>query len=213
MNNFGYGGLNAHVIMDEAVPMRRPSIFTNGYSTTNGHTVVNGHGIVNKHSQNGDNHLTLEQSKVFILSAKDERAAQVMISNMKEKLKLTEEKHEDLNFEDLAYTLGQRRSLFSWIAATSAGNLPELIKAFDDAKPRYNAGVPRVGFVFNGQGAQWHAMGRELLGSYPVFEESICEADICLQDLGASFSLHGTYLSQHLTIDILTKINRRTSTR
>jgi acyl transferase domain-containing protein/NADPH:quinone reductase-like Zn-dependent oxidoreductase len=43
--------------------------------------------------------------------------------------------------------------------------------------------------VFTGQGAQWYAMGRELITTYPVFGASIKEADAILKDLGADWSL------------------------
>lgn len=51
-----------------------------------------------------------------------------------------------------------------------------------------------LGFVFTGQGAQWHAMGRELL-VYPVFRESIEAADEYMKILGSPWSLLGQYCS------------------
>lgn len=50
-----------------------------------------------------------------------------------------------------------------------------------------------LGFVFTGQGAQWHAMGRELYhrhhGGYPVYKAALERADRCLRRLGAAWSL------------------------
>lgn len=43
--------------------------------------------------------------------------------------------------------------------------------------------------MYTGQGAQWHAMGRELMQAYPVFSKTMEDADRCLRDLGAEFSL------------------------
>lgn len=48
---------------------------------------------------------------------------------------------------------------------------------------------PRIGFIFTGQGAQWHAMGKELMDAYPVFSSTMKRIDECLADLGATFSL------------------------
>lgn len=51
---------------------------------------------------------------------------------------------------------------------------------------------PRIGYVFSGQGAQWYAMGRELIVAYPAFRNALEEADAHPRDLGATWSLLGT---------------------
>jgi acyl transferase domain-containing protein len=43
---------------------------------------------------------------------------------------------------------------------------------------------PKLGFVFSGQGSQWHAMGRELLHRYPVYRNSVLGASVFLRGLG-----------------------------
>ncbi|RJE26768.1 polyketide synthase [Aspergillus sclerotialis] len=68
---------------------------------------------------------------------------------------------------------------------------------------------PRLAFVFTGQGSQWYAMGRELLQTYHVFQRSMEAAEEYLMDLGADWKLreelcrdpgscrlNGTYISQ-----------------
>lgn len=49
----------------------------------------------------------------------------------------------------------------------------------------------KIGFVFTGQGAQWHAMGRELYGQngYDVYTAGLDKADRYLQRMGADWSL------------------------
>lgn len=93
---------------------------------------------------------------------------------------------------NLAYTLCHRRSRLPWraaFAATTAAELAEMV-ASADAKPvRVSTQAPRVAFVFTGQGAQWHAMGRELMGSYPVFAKIVGACDEYLREFGADFSL------------------------
>ncbi|KAL4928574.1 acyl transferase/acyl hydrolase/lysophospholipase [Aspergillus undulatus] len=51
------------------------------------------------------------------------------------------------------------------------------------------AGLPRLGFTFTGQGAQWYAMGRGLSERYFVFLQALEDAARHLQSLGASWRL------------------------
>ncbi|KAK4064095.1 uncharacterized protein Triagg1_9251 [Trichoderma aggressivum f. europaeum] len=223
VNNFGYGGSNAHVIMESAEPWTSTPILslpTNGSLNGNGH--VNGNGTNNRHLNgngigvikshlNGNGYMNgthkTAGSKVLVLSARDERGCQRMVEDMKTYL----EKHKSLDFEaselllrDLSYTLAERRTPFPWVAAhqvrlevngdtgLDSHPLDAVIEAFDSPrfKPsRTPTSQTRIGMVFTGQGAQWNAMGRELLEEYPVFRQSIDEAETHLHDLGASWSL------------------------
>ncbi|KAL5095526.1 hypothetical protein Trisim1_000297 [Trichoderma cf. simile WF8] len=227
VNNFGYGGSNAHVIMESAEPWTSTptlplsangSLNGNGHVNGNGYTNGNGNGISNGHVNgngngitkghlNGNGHVNGTQkpasSKVLVLSARDERGSQRMVEDLKAYL----EKHKSLDFDaaetllsDLSYTLAERRTLFPWVAAhqvrldteTDSHPLDAVIEAFDS--PRFKPGKtptsqPRIGMVFTGQGAQWNAMGRELLEEYPVYRQSIEEAEAHLKDLGATWSL------------------------
>jgi acyl transferase domain-containing protein len=78
--------------------------------------------------------------------------------------------------------------MHSWVAAVRARTIDELAERLRDPmlRPSSTSKRPRLAFVFNGQGAQWHAMGRELIGAYPVFGRSIREADDILKEYGAS---------------------------
>lgn len=55
--------------------------------------------------------------------------------------------------------------------------------------PQRSTTAPRIAYIFTGQGAQWHAMGRELVETYPVFSSTIRVAEDCLNALGADWSL------------------------
>ncbi len=87
--------------------------------------------------------------------------------------------------ENLAYTLGQRRSALSWSQSLPATSMSGPIEALNDkkVKPSRSSKASRLGFVFTGQGAQWAQMGRELITAYPVFKESIDRADEYLMTL------------------------------
>ena len=58
-------------------------------------------------------------------------------------------------------------------------------------KPVRSSTALNIGFVFTGQGAQWYAMGRELL-SHQTFRQSLKDATAYLGSLKCSWSLLGT---------------------
>lgn len=223
INNFGYGGTNAHVILESAPAAELRWNGINGNSTTGvyEHSAndLNGHptnGMNGKSANRGNRHATSglksnslngvteytpyqsetlnpDRSRVYILSAKDSatcrRIAQGLAVYLLQSIK---EDHEPPAC-DLAYTLSTRRTHLPWMVATRSRNLRELAQRLEEpsAKPLNCAKQPRLGFVFNGQGAQWYAMGRELITAYPIFGASIQKADQVLRDYGANWSLYG----------------------
>ena len=166
-------------------------------STTNGVTNgVNGiNGINEFNGVNGVNgYHKLRAAHIIILSARDEQACSAMVSNLRDHLLKTKVEHEENFFASLAYTLGQRRSMFPWVAVQPAANVADLIKAIEAGRmrpSRRRESRPRIGYVYTGQGAQWYAMGRELIEAYPVFKECLLEADGYLKEFGATWSLIG----------------------
>jgi len=103
-------------------------------------------------------------------------------------------RHEDgLDIDDLAYTLSMRRTMLDWRFAFVANQYKDIIGATQDVNA--NGSLQqislefRVAFLFTGQGAQWYAMGRELLMTYSRFRESIFTSASVLQELGASWYL------------------------
>ncbi|KAK3399711.1 putative polyketide synthase [Sordaria brevicollis] len=206
INNFGYGGSNAHVIMEDyssyVATTQRPKLLTHG-GPNNGFTAGHHHadsGIViddddAAHAQNA------EQSRVFLLSAKDEKATERMITNLKTYLQDQKSKkltiaEENALLSSLAHTLCSRRTLFQWTATFSGSSLSSLIHTLDSGRVKpvksssSSAGSPlRIGYVFTGQGAQWWAMGKELIAAYPVFKSALEKCDAELHALGATWTL------------------------
>ncbi len=161
INNFGYGGANSHVII-EAAPTSSAVIPAGPAESV--------------------------QSRIFLLSAKD----QVAIKNMVGKFSAyAKDLSDDSTLGGIAYTLAEKRSRFPWVAAVRASNRAELVDALSQSslKGSHTTKKPRLGFVLNGQGAQWHAMGRELITEYPVFGKAVKEADKILKGYGADWSL------------------------
>nr|QED55506.1 TRI17 [Trichoderma protrudens] len=164
VNSFGYGGTNAHAILE------RPAQST----------VQDGGEIIS----------AKDTPRLFILSA----ASQASLLNMLTMNGEWISQHADqASLRDLAYTLSQRRSLLPWRFSCVAANQQELLDALNqgskkkDAITRISPGV-KISFVFTGQGAQWAGMGRELL-SNTTFNDSIQKSNKILHDLGSSWDL------------------------
>ncbi|KAI2689896.1 hypothetical protein CBS147355_347 [Penicillium roqueforti] len=172
INNFGYGGANAHAILEHPqylLPLLAPS--------------------TELCSPNPK-----ARSRVFVLSAKDQQTTRTMVDQLRQYVSEAGERSESKNdhlMDQLALTLGQRRSRFAWTVACQADSLAALQSTLDSTQlsPHRSSRAPRLGMIFTGQGAQWHAMGRELLSAYPVFWQTIGEVDECLRSMGASWSV------------------------
>lgn len=133
--------------------------------------------------------------RVYILSAKDSVACLEMVKNLGVYIRQSIQEGHEPSPGDLAYTLLERRSHLPWVVAIRASNLDELAERLEQptVKALHSTKQPRLGFVFNGQGAQWYAMGRELITAYPVFGASIHKAGQILKDYGANWSLYGMW--------------------
>ncbi|KAK0709217.1 polyketide synthase [Lasiosphaeria miniovina] len=169
VNNFGFGGTNGHVVL-EAAPFR-------GQKAT-----VAGDETPEKAGQG---------RKLYVLTANDKAALTQLLKNIVIYLEQRPEIFQMDLTSNMAYTLGQRRSLLQWRVAIPAANSFELIEAINGEKatPGKEIEPLRLGFIFTGQGAQWYAMGRELYEQYPTFTKSIAHADRYLTEIGAEWSL------------------------
>jgi acyl transferase domain-containing protein len=162
-------------------------VYSNGVEDSRNST-VNGH---NYDFEGRKSHLA---SRVFILSSSDEGGIKRTIEEYHRYLSAKSPLDEHQYLNDLAYTLAMKRTIFPWKSFVVAGSLSELVKRLPDASKRSRhtrkGSVPKVGFVFTGQGAQWHAMGRELL-IYPVFRRSLEMASTYLSGLCSPWDLMG----------------------
>ena len=154
------------------------------HSLTNG---VNGH-FSDQNGKHGP-----ERRRVFVLSAKDSAVCLEMARSLAGFLRLSIQKGHAPTPLNLAYTLLERRSRLSWTVAISASSIEDLAERLEQPTVRALQATnhQQIGFVFNGQGAQWYAMGRELLTAYPVFSASIDKADQAFKGYGADWSLYG----------------------
>jgi acyl transferase domain-containing protein len=158
---------------------------------------VNGSHFDETNHRNGSNisNPEADRSLVYVVSAKDSIALQGMNKNLADHIRKSISNDTQPSPTDLAFTLAERKSLFPWVTAVRARSLEELANRLNEPelKAIRSTRKPRLGFVFNGQGAQWHAMGRELIDAYPVFGSAILKADGILKGYGATWSLYGKF--------------------
>lgn len=93
---------------------------------------------------------------------------------------------------DLAYTLYNHKNHLQWRSFAVLSSTEDLAALPEQVSNpcRARATPPRIGFVFTGQGAQWFAMGRELI-AYSSFKEELDDAGSFLKALGCSWSPAG----------------------
>jgi acyl transferase domain-containing protein len=196
VNSFGYGGTNCHVVLESAEEAIKDSHF--GVGSANGYP-VNGHAPngaatngnhVNGHKSNGTPETSTEEVPLlFPLTASSEAALDAMPERLHQWLSGKPPNYSTL--KDLSYTLSCRRSLLRWRKTLVASNVEQLLAELAAQKRRKTRAAlsAKVAFVFTGQGAQWAAMGRDLLSSSKTFRDSMEKSSSILKQLGCEWDL------------------------
>jgi len=183
VNSFGYGGTNAHVLLEEAPFQEVTSV--------------------------GEDTGVEDQSRTYFipLSAKDENALRQMAGLYSDFLE-TDEYGKSISLNDLAYTLGPRRNHLTCRLALTPQTRQELCKnlrlyAQEENSQQFSAArvLPeqnrKVVFVCTGMGPQWWAMGRELLARETVFRKAIEEFDEAFTEYSGWSILHELTVSEN----------------
>ncbi|PYH83208.1 reducing type I polyketide synthase [Aspergillus uvarum CBS 121591] len=170
VNSFGFGGSNAHAILENA-PFASSHVSSYKAITTDFF---------------GD-----EEDEEDVAGAEDARPPKVLVLSANDQGSLKNYLNAlaghlinpsvSIDVDDLAYTLSERRSHLYYRAFAVSST-----SGIDHGKVHFGqkaASAPRIGFVFTGQGAQWSQMGASLVKAFPQAREVIEELDQVLQKL------------------------------
>ncbi|KAF5555326.1 polyketide synthase [Fusarium napiforme] len=192
INSFGFGGANAHVILEDA----RSYLFRHGLS---GHhaTITSRHQLPESTSSSTSESVSDTEKagnpipKLFVFSSNDQEGAQRNTQRILTYLEATKLTAKHGFTSDLAYTLYSKRTALPWKAFAVASTVSDLSQSLgkNSVVVRSSSSfVPRVALVFTGQGAQYFQMGKPL-SSYKVFQDSLLRSEAILKGLGCPWSL------------------------
>lgn len=164
INSFGFGGANAHLVLQSAPQEKKQEKKTAPKAETD--------------------------DKLFTFSARTEEALAELSKNYIDFLdnnnpdldalcytSATRRSAHDLRVSTVFKTKDELKENLTSIA--EGEDVINTTKARKGLK-----GPAKVGFVFSGQGPQWFGMGRELMESCAVFKDTINKIDAILKDLG-----------------------------
>lgn len=163
VNSFGYGGQNAHVILENY----RPKPWVMDRDATHAQTA------------------NIEERPFLIpLTSHTEKAGKLLGTSISEFI----QQKTDFKIHDLAYSMSLKRSMHQFRSFAIGHDQKSILH--DLAEPNLTAswsrvlqGRPRIGFIFTGQGAQWYAMGRQLIEHCQLFKQTLERCDATLRGL------------------------------
>ncbi|KAJ2989962.1 hypothetical protein NUW58_g3196 [Xylaria curta] len=171
VNSFGYGGSNAHIIVESGQELsRHVSSYTNLL----------------------EDDKTYKRPYLLALSANDEASLKASAAVLDKHISYP---GTNIDFRDLAYTLSEKRTRHFHRGYIVTDKHGVAARTLVWGKP---TSTPRVGLIFTGQGAQWPQMGKTLISSFPVARDELVRLDNVLRTMsgGPQWSLLDE-LSQH----------------
>ncbi|KAI1852774.1 hypothetical protein JX266_002315 [Neoarthrinium moseri] len=202
INSFGYGGANAHCVLDDAYHFFKNHGLAGHHNTrVEEDLTLNGSHDELTSVQNGiPRAINLGQAangggsptRMFTLSSHEQSGVVRLCQRLQSYLDDVEGKvdHEEIFLHRLAYTLSEKRSTLPWKTYCLASSMEDLRQALSAASRRVTRASKQraLTFIFTGQGAQWFAMGR-YLSRYTIFQQSLNASNAYLKSFGSSWDL------------------------
>ncbi|CAN9134533.1 unnamed protein product [Alternaria alternata] len=169
---------------------------TNGFDNSQHTSILSGSNHVNPKTKI-DSDVATRSPRVFILSGTEEQACYRNARRLAEYISRTlADSLEDVEIflDRLALTVN-KRTIHDYSTAVVAYDEDDLLaelKVLEQMPVSVRApfkGGARVGYVFGGQGAQYHNMGRDLINDWPIFRQSLYRANTYLRALGCQWDL------------------------
>lgn len=231
INSFGYGGANAHIIMDDAYSYLHMRGLEGIHNTYTGNFSLDGRllghpcvpadspqvsratfalssaelpeslnvkfGVWADNVEHGEGKEAKSQARLLVWSAADQEGIKRVYESYKtyfsDRSARSTTERQDF-WDQLASTLGEHRTHLDWRVFTVLPQPSSLIPMNLDSHlshaVRAQVNGASIGFIFTGQGAQWYAMGRELL-VLQSFKTDLLKAETYLKSLGCTWSVLG----------------------
>ncbi|KAF4462213.1 polyketide synthase [Fusarium albosuccineum] len=187
VNCFGFGGTNAHVIMDEAPR------YLSARGLKGNHNSLEVNKLASEGELSTKHYSSSFEPQLFCFSSHEKSGVRRIIESHLPYLISQQDASIDF-LRDYAYTLGSRRSALEWkhaVTAKSRDDLVQKLQSVDESEVLRTSKKrePRICFVFCGQGAQFAQMGKDLL-PFEAFRDSLEAASRYMREtLGSPFNL------------------------
>ncbi|MFT5756096.1 MAG: amino acid adenylation domain-containing protein [Alteromonadaceae bacterium] len=157
VSSFGFGGTNAHLILEQAPTLNVLKVDEKSVSACDKDDVKSASGLL-------------------VCSSKHHDSSKNLLANYYSFIK----KNKDMALADLCYTASIARPEFNYRYAIAYKNRQDLLEKLSEKslQPcKINNPLPKIAFLFTGQGSQYAGMGKTLFDSYSVYKDSMKKCD------------------------------------